>query len=142
WQLAAALSPATRPAQRRGEVMKQKSKSEAGTARAGLDRRHFTQLALGALAAASLTRTSPAQAADPEPGPYLATLRERPLTIGMLVYDRMDQIDFTGPYSVLVRVPDARIHILGLTREPVRDHKGLILTPELALAEAGRPDVL
>jgi cyclohexyl-isocyanide hydratase len=66
----------------------------------------------------------------------------RPLAIGMLVYPRMDQIDFTGPFEVLSRMPDAAVHVIGLDCQPVRDAFGLILTPECALDEAPPADLL
>jgi putative intracellular protease/amidase len=31
------------------------------------------------------------------------------LHIGMLIYPGMDQIDFTGPFEVLSRLPDAKV---------------------------------
>ena len=65
-----------------------------------------------------------------------------PLTIGMLVYQRMDQIDFTGPFEVLSRLPGATVHVIGIDQQPVRDMAGLILTPERALADAELFDVL
>jgi cyclohexyl-isocyanide hydratase len=64
------------------------------------------------------------------------------LTIGCLIFARMDQIDFTGPYEVLSRIPDSTIHVLGKTARPVRDAQGIILTPELSIAEAPVLDVL
>jgi len=64
------------------------------------------------------------------------------LSIGGLVFEEMDQADFTGPFEVLSRVPDSSFHVLGKTKEPVRDVKGLILTPALALSEAPQLDVL
>ena len=80
--------------------------------------------------------------------PLLFSEKPRParqtkqLTIGCLVFERQDQIDFTGPFEVLSRIPDATVHVIGKTRTPVRDVKGLILTPENSIAEAGPLDVL
>jgi cyclohexyl-isocyanide hydratase len=70
------------------------------------------------------------------------TLRARPVSIGMLMFDRMDQIDFTGPFSVLSRLPEASLEIIGVTAGPVRDHKGLVFAPQVVLAEAEDHDVL
>lgn len=64
------------------------------------------------------------------------------LTIGCLVFPRMDQIDFTGPFEVLSRIPDSTIHVMAKTRSPVRDIQGLVLTAELSIAEAPELDVL
>jgi cyclohexyl-isocyanide hydratase len=67
---------------------------------------------------------------------------EQPLTIGAIIYPRMDQIDFTGPFAVLCRLPHSELHVMALERGPVEDHKGLVLTPQIALSEAPQLDVL
>jgi cyclohexyl-isocyanide hydratase len=64
------------------------------------------------------------------------------LTIGALIFPRMDQIDFTGPFEVLSRIPDSTIHVIAKTSFPVRDLRGLILSPEMTIAEAPEFDVL
>jgi len=64
------------------------------------------------------------------------------LQIGVLIFPRMDQIDFTGPFEVLSRVPNSTVHVLAREKAPLRDVKGLILTPEKSLAEAPVLDVL
>jgi cyclohexyl-isocyanide hydratase len=66
----------------------------------------------------------------------------RPLSVGCLVFERMDQIDFTGPFEVLSRMPDTTVQIVGKEVEPVRDVQGLRLTPDVRIAEAGFFDVL
>jgi cyclohexyl-isocyanide hydratase len=64
------------------------------------------------------------------------------LTIGCLIYPRQDQNDFTGPFAVLSRIPDSTVHVIAKTKSPVRDLKGLILTPEMSIAEAPQLDLL
>ena len=64
------------------------------------------------------------------------------LVIGSLIYPRMDQIDFTGPFEVLSRIPDTTIHILAKTLAPIHDVQGLILTPDTSIADAPKLDVL
>jgi cyclohexyl-isocyanide hydratase len=54
----------------------------------------------------------------------------------------MDQFDLTGPFEVLSRIPNSTFHILWKEKLPVRDARGLILTPEVAFSEAPRLDVL
>jgi len=58
------------------------------------------------------------------------------LTIGALIFPRMDQIDFTGPFEVLSRIPNSTIHVIAKTKSPVRDIQRLILTPEMTISEA------
>ena len=66
----------------------------------------------------------------------------RHLQIGSLLFEGLDQIDLTGPFEVLSRIPNSTYRIYGKTAEPVRDLKGLRLTPDAALADAPRLDVL
>ena len=63
--------------------------------------------------------------------------------IAALVFPEMDQIDFTGPFEVLSRLPDAKVDIAWKELEPVRDAFGLVLTPNTRLeSEFGSLDVL
>jgi len=64
------------------------------------------------------------------------------LQIGSLLFEGLDQIDLTGPFEVLSRVPNSTYRLYGKTLEPVRDLHGLRLTPEAALADAPQLDVL
>jgi len=64
------------------------------------------------------------------------------LNIGMLIYDQMDQIDFTGPFEVFSRMENASVYVIGKEKSPVRDCQGLILTPDTALAQAPSLDLL
>jgi len=64
------------------------------------------------------------------------------LHIGGLVFPRMDQSDFTGPFEVLSRIPESTFHVIGKDRTPVRDMRGLILTPETTFSEVPPLDLL
>jgi cyclohexyl-isocyanide hydratase len=64
------------------------------------------------------------------------------LQIGSLLFEGLDQIDLTGPFEVLSRIPNSTYRIYGKTTAPVRDLKGLRLTPDAALADAPQLDVL
>ena len=56
------------------------------------------------------------------------------LQIGSLLFEGIDQIDLTGPFEVLSRIPNSTYRLYGKTAEPVRDLKGLRLTPDAALS--------
>ena len=58
------------------------------------------------------------------------------------MFEGIDQIDLTGPFEVLSRIPNSTYRIYGKTAAPVRDLKGLRLTPDAALADAPPLDVL
>lgn len=67
---------------------------------------------------------------------------ETHLQIGSLLFDGLDQIDLTGPFEVFARIPNATYRIYAKTAAPVRDVRGLRLTPDATLAEAPPLDVL
>jgi cyclohexyl-isocyanide hydratase len=64
------------------------------------------------------------------------------LRIGALAFEDVDQINLTGPFEVLSRLPNATYRIYGKAAAPVRDLKGLWLTPDASLADAPPLDVL
>ena len=64
------------------------------------------------------------------------------LRIGSLAFENIDQIDLTGPFEVLSRLPNATYRIYGKASAPVRDLKGLWLMPDASLADAPPLDVL
>src|SRR5215468_2975487 len=64
------------------------------------------------------------------------------LEIGSLLFEGLDQIDLTGPFEVLSRIPNSTYCIYGKTAGSVRDLRGLRLTPDAAIADAPPLDVL
>lgn len=64
------------------------------------------------------------------------------LQIGSLLFEGLDQIDLTGPFEVLSRIPNATYRIYGKTADAVRDLRGLRITPDAAIADAPQLDVL
>jgi cyclohexyl-isocyanide hydratase len=64
------------------------------------------------------------------------------LNIGSLLFEGLDQIDLTGPFEVLSRIPNSTYRLYGKTAGPIRDIKGLRITPDAALADAPSLDVL
>jgi cyclohexyl-isocyanide hydratase len=62
--------------------------------------------------------------------------------IGMLLYPDLTQLDLTGPFEVLHRAPDAEVHLVWKTREPVRADSGLGLLPTTTLEDCPPLDVL
>jgi len=60
----------------------------------------------------------------------------RSFTVGMLAFPKMTQLDFTGPYEVFARMPDARVLVLWKTPGPVVTDRGLAIHADTALSEA------
>jgi cyclohexyl-isocyanide hydratase len=64
------------------------------------------------------------------------------MKIGTLIFPGIDQLDFTGPFEILSRLPRAKNYAVWKKREPVRDIHGLILTPDVTIAACPALDVL
>jgi cyclohexyl-isocyanide hydratase len=64
------------------------------------------------------------------------------IRVGAVIFPNMDQIDLTGPYSVLSRLPNASFQLVWKDKHVVRDHSGLGLVPDATLADAGPIDLL
>ena len=64
------------------------------------------------------------------------------LQIGSLLFEGLDQIDLTGPFEVLSRIPNSTYRVYGKTADTVRDYRGLRITPDAAIADAPQLDVL
>ena len=64
------------------------------------------------------------------------------LKIGSLLFDDLDQIDLTGPFEVLSRLPNATHRIYAKSLAPARDLQGLRIMPDATLAEAPQLDIL
>jgi cyclohexyl-isocyanide hydratase len=68
--------------------------------------------------------------------------QETHLQIGLLLFEETDQIDLTGPFEVLSRLPNSTCRVFGKTTAPVRDLRGLQLIADASLAEAPQLDLL
>jgi len=67
---------------------------------------------------------------------------DTPLRIGSLLFEGLDQIDLTGPFEVLSRLPNSTYRIYARTRDAVKDIAGLRLSPDGTLADAPPLDLL
>jgi cyclohexyl-isocyanide hydratase len=64
------------------------------------------------------------------------------LEIGSLIFERLDQIDLTGPFEVFSRIPNSTYRVYGKTTAPLRDLRGLRMIADATLAEAPQLDLL
>jgi len=65
-----------------------------------------------------------------------------PLSVGMVLFPGLTQLDLTGAYEVLARMPDTRVHLVASTRDPVRSEWGLTIVPDATFADAPPLDVI
>jgi cyclohexyl-isocyanide hydratase len=108
--------------------------------------REFASSTASGLALASPGRIANSEmqlpSASARPSDEQTSRAHKHLTIGCLVFPGQDQIDFTGPFEVLSRIPDSTVLVIAKTQAPIRDVKGLILTPQMTIAEAPPLDLL
>jgi cyclohexyl-isocyanide hydratase len=105
-------------------------------------RREFVRAAAAAAALAQVDALSANAQPSTAPRPLTEVPADRPIRVGALVFPRMDQIDLTGPFAVLSRLPNATVKLLWKTTDPIRDYRGLGLIPDARLADAGPVDLL
>jgi cyclohexyl-isocyanide hydratase len=65
-----------------------------------------------------------------------------PLRCGMLVFPNLTQLDLTGPYEVLARLPGAETLLLWKDLRPVRSEHGLTMLPTTTLSECPPLDLV
>ena len=65
-----------------------------------------------------------------------------PLSVGMVLFPGLTQLDLTGAYEVLARMPDTRVHLVASTLDPVRSEWGLTIMPDVTFRDAPALDVL
>ena len=65
-----------------------------------------------------------------------------PLTIGFLLFPRLTQLDLTGPFEVMSRLPGAHVRLLWKQAGPVVSDTGLAMLADTALADCPPLDIL
>src|SRR5687768_16661188 len=89
----------------------------------------------GTMFGTSLIAPSPPRAMPASPSPAV-------LSVGMPLFPGLTQLDLTGPYEVLARMPDTRVSLVASTLTPVRTEWGLTLVPDATFDDAPEIDVL
>lgn len=64
------------------------------------------------------------------------------LNIGFLIFPRLTQLDFTGPFEVLTRLPGAEVRLVWKQAGPVRSDSGLTMLADTGFAECPKLDLL
>jgi cyclohexyl-isocyanide hydratase len=62
--------------------------------------------------------------------------------IGMLIFPRLTQLDMTGPYEVLARLPDTKVHLVARSLDPVTTDRGMQIVPTTTYADCPPLDVV
>ena len=65
-----------------------------------------------------------------------------PLQIGLVIFPKVTQLDFTGPLQVFSSVAGATVHLIWKRIEPVPSDSVLTLTPTITFADCPQLDVI
>src|SRR5579871_6926856 len=65
-----------------------------------------------------------------------------PLQIGILLFPKVTQLDFTGPLQVFSSLRDAKVHLIWKRIEPVASDSVMMLTPTVSFADCPQLDVI
>lgn len=65
-----------------------------------------------------------------------------PLQIGLVLFPRVTQLDFTGPLQVFSSVPDAKVHLIWKRIEPITSDSVLTITPTMTFADCPQLNVI
>src|SRR5690349_5770775 len=71
-------------------------------------------------------------------------LMSQPLQVGILIFPKVTQLDFTGPLQVFSSLPAAiaKVHLVWKRIEPVASDCPLLLTPTVRFADCPQLDVI
>ncbi len=64
------------------------------------------------------------------------------MTIGMVIFPELTQLDLTGPYDVFGRLPGVQILLVAESLAPVTSDAGLVLTPDITFDDSPQVDIL
>ena len=62
--------------------------------------------------------------------------------IGMLIFPRLTQLDMTGPYEVLARLPNTKVLLVAHTMAPVKTDRGMEIVPSTTFAQCPQLDLV
>ncbi|MGH7439323.1 MAG: DJ-1/PfpI family protein, partial [Polyangiaceae bacterium] len=62
--------------------------------------------------------------------------------IGMLLYPGLTQLDLTGPFEILTRLPESKVHLVWKDTKPVVADSGLGLLPSTSFAASPPLDIV
>ena len=62
--------------------------------------------------------------------------------IGMLIFPKLTQLDMTGPYEVLARLPNTKVHLVAHSMAPVKTDRGMEILPTVKFADCPQLDLV
>jgi cyclohexyl-isocyanide hydratase len=65
-----------------------------------------------------------------------------PFHIGLLLFPDITQLDMTGPYEVFIKFPEAKVHLIWKSREPVTAGGGMQISPTTTFKDCPPLDLI
>ncbi len=65
-----------------------------------------------------------------------------PFHIGLLLFPDITQLDMTGPYEVFIKFPEAKVHLIWKSREPVTAGGGMQISPTMTFKDCPPLDLI
>src|SRR3984893_12219295 len=78
----------------------------------------------------------------PDIKPRKVLIMSASLQIGLVLFPRVTQLDFTGPLQVFSSVPGATVHLIWKRIEPVASDSVMMLPPTITFADCPQLDVI
>ena len=66
----------------------------------------------------------------------------KPFRVGLLLFPEITQLDMTGPYEVFTKLPEAEVHLVWKSLEPVRANGGMQIVPTTTFATCPQLDLV
>lgn len=64
------------------------------------------------------------------------------ISVGIVLFPNVTQLDFTAPYEVFARLPKTNLYLIAETLAPIKSDRHLTFLPDTTFAEAPNLDVL
>jgi cyclohexyl-isocyanide hydratase len=65
-----------------------------------------------------------------------------PISVGLLLFPRLTQLDLTGPFEVFSRTPGVTVHLIWKSLDSVTSDSGMSITPTATFADAPPLDII
>lgn len=65
-----------------------------------------------------------------------------PISVGLLLFPRLTQLDLTGPFEVFSRTPGVTVHLIWKSLDPVTSDSGMSITPTATFANVPPLDII
>ena len=62
--------------------------------------------------------------------------------VGLLLFPRLTQLDLTGPYEIMARLPGAEMHLIWKTLDPLQSDTGMRILPTTTLGDCPKLDLI